>query len=144
MAATTTIPIIFNVADDPVSKGYVASLSRPGGNVTGVNFLAQEVASKRFELLRELVPKATMTGLLVNPASTSQTERRQVEAAARAVGHGILVLSVNSASEIETAFGDACRKSSQCSARHRGSVPVKATWADRRAGGATCDSHHFL
>jgi putative tryptophan/tyrosine transport system substrate-binding protein len=105
IAATTTIPIIFSVADDPVSRGYVASLNRPGGNVTGVNFLAEEVAAKRFELLRELVPKATMTALPVNPDSlTSQAEQRLVEAVARQVGHGILVLNASSARDIETAF----------------------------------------
>jgi putative ABC transport system substrate-binding protein len=105
MAATTTIPIIFNVADDPVSSGYVASLNRPGGNVTGVNFLAEEVAAKRFELLRELLPKATMTALLVNPDSpTSQAERQLVEATARAVGHEILILNASTARDIEAAF----------------------------------------
>jgi putative tryptophan/tyrosine transport system substrate-binding protein len=105
MAATTTIPIIFNVADDPVSSGYVASLNRPGGNVTGVNFLAEEVAAKRFELLRELLPKATMTALLVNPDSpTSQAERQLVEATARAVGHEILILNASTARDVEAAF----------------------------------------
>jgi len=105
MAATTTIPIIFNVADDPVGRGFVASLNRPGGNVTGVNFLAEEVAAKRFELMRELLPKATMTAVLVNPDSpTSQAERRLVEATARAVRHEILILNATSARAIETAF----------------------------------------
>ncbi len=103
--ATSTIPIVFNVADDPVSRGVVASLNRPGGNVTGVNFLAAEVAGKRFELLRELVPKAAMTALLVNPDSpTSQAEQRRVEATARDVGHRILVLNASSARDIEAAF----------------------------------------
>jgi putative ABC transport system substrate-binding protein len=105
IAATTTIPIIFSLADDPVSRGYVASLNRPGGNVTGVNFLATEVTAKRFELLRELLPKATQTVLLVNPdAPLSEAERERVEAAARTVGHEVLSLDANSAGDIETAF----------------------------------------
>jgi putative tryptophan/tyrosine transport system substrate-binding protein len=105
IAATKTIPIIFNVGDDPVGGGYVASLNRPGGNVTGVNFLAAELAAKRFELLRELLPKATQTALLVNPdGRTSELEGQRVEAAARAVGHEVLALNANSARDIEIAF----------------------------------------
>jgi putative ABC transport system substrate-binding protein len=104
-AATTTIPIVFSLGSDPVSSGYVASLNRPGGNITGVNFLAAEIVGKRFELLRELVPKGAMTGLLVNPGSpTSETEQRAVEAAARDVGQTVLVLNVSTAHDIEKAF----------------------------------------
>jgi putative tryptophan/tyrosine transport system substrate-binding protein len=105
IAATKTLPIVFNIGLNPVSEGYVASLNRPGGNVTGVNIFAEEVAGKRFELLRELVPKATMTALLVNRGNpASQTERRVVEAAARDVRHGLLVLEVSSGSDMEGAF----------------------------------------
>ena len=81
-AATTTIPIVFIVSEDPVKLGLVASLARPGGNLTGINFLSAELAAKRLELLRELVPAATRVAVLVNPtnASTTETTVRDVEA----------------------------------------------------------------
>jgi putative ABC transport system substrate-binding protein len=105
MAATSTIPIVFSLGGDPVGEGFVASLNRPGGNVTGVNFLSDQLVAKRFELMRELVPRATMTALLVNPDSpASEIERRLIEAMARAVRHDILVVNARSPDDIETAF----------------------------------------
>src|SRR6516225_8755423 len=73
-AATTTVPILFVISRDPVSLGLVASLAHPGGNVTGVNFLASELVAKRLELLRELVPRASRIAVLVNPANAILTE----------------------------------------------------------------------
>jgi len=104
--ATTTIPIVFNVNEDPVRLGLVASLARPGGNLTGVNFLAGELAAKRLELLRELVPSATRVAVLVNPANTTTTEStlRDVASAARAIGLQIMVLKTSTSREIDAAF----------------------------------------
>jgi len=111
-AATTTIPIAFLVADDPVRLGLVASLARPGGNMTGINFLAGELAAKRLELLRELVPAAARVAVLVNPANAEITERalRDVEAAARAMGLQIQVLNANTSREIDAAFATVVRE----------------------------------
>jgi putative tryptophan/tyrosine transport system substrate-binding protein len=104
--ATTTIPIVFFVAADPVQLGLVTSLSRPGGNLTGVVTLNVEVAAKRLELLHELVPTATIVALLVNPTSTAlaETITRELKAAARALGLELHVLHASSEREIDTAF----------------------------------------
>jgi putative ABC transport system substrate-binding protein len=94
-AATTTVPIVFDVSEDPVKLGLVASLARPGGILTGINFLATEVAAKRLELLRELLPAAARIAVLVDPANATSTESslRAVEAAARTMGVQIQVLN---------------------------------------------------
>jgi putative tryptophan/tyrosine transport system substrate-binding protein len=105
-AATTTIPTLFLVGDDPVRLGLVMSLSRPGGNLTGINILNTELAAKRLELLRELVPRAARIAMLVNPADVTATEiqLRDVEAAARAMGMQIQVLNADTSREIDAAF----------------------------------------
>jgi putative ABC transport system substrate-binding protein len=105
-AATTTIPIVFVGSEDPVKLGLVASLARPGGNLTGINWLGGELAAKRLELLRQLVPAATRVAVLVNPAFATLTENtlRDVEAAARAMGLQIEVLSADTSREIDAAF----------------------------------------
>ena len=104
-ATTTTIPIVFLAADDPVRLGLVASLARPGGNLTGINILSAELAAKRLELLRELVPTATRVAVLIDPTGSSpETALRDVEAAARAMGLQIQVLNANSIREINAAF----------------------------------------
>src|SRR5207244_11286564 len=98
-AATTTIPIVFIAPEDPVRLGLVASLARPGGNLSGINLLSGELAAKRLELLRELVPAATRVAVLVNQASSSTTETtlRDVEGAARTMGlHGEVVKAATS------------------------------------------------
>jgi putative ABC transport system substrate-binding protein len=105
-AATTTIPITFVLADDPVTVGLVASFARPGGNITGVSFLAAEVTAKRLALLRELIPQVAHIGLLVNPAEAGRTENtvQSVEAASRTMGIKTQVLKANTIHEIETVF----------------------------------------
>jgi putative ABC transport system substrate-binding protein len=98
-AATTTIAIVFTASEDPVGLGLVASLARPGGNLTGVNIFTGELTAKRLELLRELVPAAARVALLVNPANAASTETtlRDVEPAARAMGLQIQVLNASTA-----------------------------------------------
>jgi putative tryptophan/tyrosine transport system substrate-binding protein len=104
-AATTSVPIVFAAGGDPVRDGLVASLNRPGGNVTGVNFFTGEIGAKRLELLRQLVPKATTIAMLVEPNHPStEAERRDVQAAALAIGQQLLILDARSVRDIETAF----------------------------------------
>ena len=107
-AATTTIPIVFAANEDPVGLGLVASLPRPGGNATGVNFLTAEVGAKRLTLMRELVPAAARVAVLVNPANATSTDAtlKDVMAAAGAVGLQIQVLKASTGSEITAAFAD--------------------------------------
>jgi putative tryptophan/tyrosine transport system substrate-binding protein len=110
--STTTIPIVFTVGDDPVKLGLVASLARPGGNLTGINFFVSELAAKRLELLRELVPAATRVAVLTNPTEATLTEStlRDVEAAARVIGLQIQVLNASTSREIDTAFATIVRE----------------------------------
>jgi putative ABC transport system substrate-binding protein len=105
-AATTTIPIVFGVAEDPVKLGLVASLARPGGNATGINMFAAEVVAKRLGLFHDLVPKALRIAVLVNPANApvAETTLRDIPEAARALGLQIQVLNASTAREIEAAF----------------------------------------
>ena len=113
-AATTTTPIVFDVGDDPVRLGLVASLARPGGNLTGVNFFTTELAAKRLALLRELVPSATRVAVLVNPRSATITERtlRDLEIAAREMKLQIQILNANNGLEINAAFETIARERS--------------------------------
>ena len=110
-AATTTVPIVFAVGEDPVRLGLVASLARPGGNLTGVNFFSTELAAKRLELLRELVPGAVRVAVLVNPANpNTETILRDVEAAARAMGLQIQVCNAGTIDEIDAGFATFARE----------------------------------
>jgi ABC-type uncharacterized transport system substrate-binding protein len=111
-AATTTVPIVFLVAEDPVRLDLVVSLARPGGNATGINFFGAELTAKRLELLRELVPGAVRVAVIVNPAGGSDTETtlRDVEPAARAMGLQIQVLNASTSREIDTAFASFVRE----------------------------------
>jgi putative ABC transport system substrate-binding protein len=110
-AATTTIPIVFVVAEDPVGLGLVGSLARPGGNVTGVNFFVGELTAKRLELLREVVPAAARVAVLVDPENVAGTESalRDVEPAARAMGLQIHVVRAATVRDIDAAFADLLR-----------------------------------
>jgi putative tryptophan/tyrosine transport system substrate-binding protein len=104
-AATTTIPIVFAVGGDPVADGFVGNLNRPGGNVTGVHFFAAVLGAKRLGLLRELMPKAATIAVLVYPNTpNTEAERRDIQAAAQAVGQQLLVLDVDSERGIDKAF----------------------------------------
>jgi putative ABC transport system substrate-binding protein len=121
---TTTIPIVFGGGGDPIKEGLVASLNRPGGNVTGVTFLAGQLAAKRLGLLRQLVPKATIVGVLVNPGtSETEIERKDVKAAAQTFGQQLVIADVTKDSDIEPAF---------------------ATFVQRRAGALLVGSGGFL
>jgi putative ABC transport system substrate-binding protein len=110
-AATTTIPIVFGVGEDPVKLGLVASLARPGGNATGINFFGAEVVAKRLGLLHDLVPQAVRIAVLVHPANAQITETtlREIPEAARALGLQIQVLNASTSREIEAAFATLVR-----------------------------------
>jgi putative ABC transport system substrate-binding protein len=104
-AATTTIPVVFTTAGDPVQIGLVASLNRPGGNVTGVTHLAVEVLPKRLELAHELVPTATIIAVLVNPTNpNTETQLRDLQAAARTLAVPLHVLHASSGGDFDTVF----------------------------------------
>jgi len=111
-AATATIPIVFGVGGEPVQLGLVASLARPGGNATGINFFVHEVAAKRLLLLHELVPKAVRIAVLLNPANATIAEitLRDVQAAAPSMGLQIQVLNASTIGEIDAAFATLARK----------------------------------
>jgi putative ABC transport system substrate-binding protein len=110
-AATTTIPIVFATGSDPVKDGLVTSLNRPGGNVTGVSFFSAVLGSKRLELLRQVAPRATIIAMLVNPSTPeTETERRDVQAAAQAIGQQLVILDVSSEHDIETALATSVQR----------------------------------
>ena len=110
-AATATIPIVFAVGQDPVKLGLVASLARPGGNATGINFLSQELSAKRLQLLHELVPRATRIAVVVNPANANaESILSDVQEAARVLGMQVVVLHAGTISEIDAAFAAFARE----------------------------------
>jgi putative ABC transport system substrate-binding protein len=105
-AATATIPIVFSVPEEPVQLGLVASLARPGGNATGINFFSREVVAKRLRLLHDLIPKAARVAVLLNPKNTGSAKAtlRDVQEAAPAIGLQIQILNATTISEIDAAF----------------------------------------
>jgi ABC-type uncharacterized transport system substrate-binding protein len=138
-AATTTIPIVFHVGRDPAMLGLVASLARPGGNLTGVNFFTGELAAKRLELLRQLAPGAVRVAALLNPANPNrETVARGVESAARAMALQMRVYEASTIGEIDAAF--AARRSGSGDVRL--TIRVSRVHQDQeaaRAGGDHCD-----
>jgi putative tryptophan/tyrosine transport system substrate-binding protein len=110
--ATTTIPIVFTVNEDPVRLGLVASLARPGGNMTGINFFNAELVAKRLDLLRELVPGVARVAVLVNPANVTTTASTSgdVEVAARTIGLQLKILNASTTGEINAAFAMLARE----------------------------------
>jgi putative ABC transport system substrate-binding protein len=111
-AATATIPIVFGVAQDPVQAGLVASLARPGGNATGINFFSREVVAKRLQLLHDLVPKAVRVAVLLNPANagSAETTLRELHQAAPTIGLQIQILNATTIGEIDAAFATFARE----------------------------------
>jgi putative tryptophan/tyrosine transport system substrate-binding protein len=111
-AATATIPVVFSVGEDPVKLGLVASLARPGGNATGVNFFVQEIVAKRLGLLHDLLPKAVRVAVLVNPANaaTAEATLRDIPSAARALGLQLQFFNASTSREIEAAFAALARE----------------------------------
>ena len=111
-AATSTIPIVFAVAGDPVQLGVVANLNRPGSNITGVSFFSITVTPKRLGLLHELVPKATVIGLLANPNNSSaEAEVKEAEAAARRARGELVAVHATNATDIDIAFATLVQRS---------------------------------
>jgi ABC-type uncharacterized transport system substrate-binding protein len=140
-AATTTIPVIFGVSDDPVRLGLVASLARPDGNLTGINFLSAELTAKRLELLRELAPRAVLVAVLVNPVNATNTETtlRDVEPAARAMGLQIQVLNASTSREINAAFATIARERPDALF-----LPIDAFFTSRRVQIAILAARHLV
>src|SRR2546423_197491 len=140
-AATTTIPIVFILAEDPVRLGIVASIPRPGGNATGINFVSGELGAKRLELLRELLPGAVRIAILNNPsdAATAETTVREVEAGARAMGLEVQILNASSNNEIHAAFATMAHE--RPDALFLSSDPL---WTSRRVQLATLAVRHAL
>jgi len=136
-----TIPIVFGVGEDPVKLGLVASLARPGGNATGINFFVGEVVAKRLGLLHDLVPKAVRIAVLVNPANTTiaETTLREAPEAARALGLQIQVLNASTSREIEAAFAALVRD--QADALF---VAPDAFFTSRRVQLATLATRHAI
>jgi putative ABC transport system substrate-binding protein len=140
-AATTTIPIVFLAIEDPVRLGLVASLARPGGNATGINIVNGELAAKRLELLRELVPAANRVAVLVNPADAASVETtvRDLAAAARALGLQIQIVNASTSREIDAAFATFVRE--RPDALFVGNDPL---FTSRRAQLANLGARHML
>jgi putative ABC transport system substrate-binding protein len=134
-AATTTIPIVFSLGLDPVQLGLVASLSRPGGNITGVNSMSNELAAKRLGLLRELLPTAMRFGVLVNPKNpTTESLKKDLGAAAAALGAQIEFFTATTGTDIDTAFASLVQRRADAFLVHPDNLQPSGT--THYAGGA--------
>jgi putative ABC transport system substrate-binding protein len=140
-AATTTIPIVFSVGEDPVRLGLVASLARPGGNATGINFFNNETIARRLGLLHELVPKAAHIAALINPANTpiADAALQDIQEAARVIGLQIQVLKASTNREIEAAFATLVRDGVDALF-----VAPDTFFVSRRVQFATLAAHHRI
>jgi len=140
-AATTTIPIVFGVGEDPVKLGLVTSLARPGGNATGINLLNLETSAKRLGLLHDLIPKAVRVAVLVNPANApiAETMLRDIPEAARVLGLQTQILNASTSREIETAFAALVRDRAEALF-----VAPDAFFISRRVQFATLATHHRI
>src|SRR5215469_3542254 len=140
-AATSTIPIVFGVGEDPVSLGLVASIGRPGGNATGVNFLTAEVVAKRLALLHELVPRAARVAALINPTDAIRAEavRSEVQAAAHTMGAQLQILNASTSRDIDAAFAALVRERADALF-----VGPDAFFNTRRVQLATMAAHHSI
>jgi putative ABC transport system substrate-binding protein len=136
-AATKTIPIVFATGGDPVALGLVASLNRPGANVTGTAILEVELAPKRLQLLRELIPNAAVFGLLADPADPStQSVIADLQAAARTLGRQLVVVNARTDSDLETAFETLSQQ--RVGAVGRCQCPLQGLQTTCGAGGPPC------
>jgi putative tryptophan/tyrosine transport system substrate-binding protein len=140
-AATSTIPIVFGVGEDPVGLGLVASIGRPGGNATGVNFLTAEVVAKRIALLHELVPGAARMAALINPTDATRAEavRSEVQAAAQSMGVQLQILNASTSRDIDAAFAALVRERADVLF-----VGPDAFFNTRRVQLATMAAHHSI
>jgi putative tryptophan/tyrosine transport system substrate-binding protein len=140
-AATSTIPIVFGVGEDPVSLGLVVSIGRPGGNATGVNFLVAEVVAKRLALLHELVPGAARLAALINPTDATRADavRSEVQAAAHTMGVQLQILNASTSPEIDAAFAALVRERADALF-----VGPDAFFNTRRVQLATRAAHHSI
>jgi putative ABC transport system substrate-binding protein len=127
-AVTATIPIVFGIGNDPVKLGFVASLARPGGNATGINFFTSEVLTKRLRLLHELVPKAVRVAVLVNPgnASVAESTLREVQEAAPTIGLQVQIFNVSTIGQIDAAFANLARERADALSRRAQLVTLTA------------------
>jgi putative ABC transport system substrate-binding protein len=140
MAETSSIPIIFSLGDDPVKQGIVSSFNRPGGNITGVTFTSAPLGAKRLELVRELVPKASLIALLVDPNSAAAVdEQQQLESLTGPVGSKILVLNAKSATDIDAAFAKLVQKQADALL-----VPPAAFFHEHREQLVALASHYLV